>query len=407
MKFRTLLLGISALLVAACAAYFSVTGLSKLFAGAELQVIIMAGSLELAKLISAGFLYNYWKKLHGLLKTYMTIAVVILMFITSVGIYGFLTASYKVTSDQLGVIDKQTETIQLKRDRYSEEVGTYTLEREQLNQSINELSKGLANNVIQYKDEDGNIITTTSSATRKVLQNQLDDFKIQRDKVTEKMDVLNDSITSLDLQILDLKSNNEVAAEIGPLRYISDVTGKDMDTVVNWLALFIVFVFDPLAVTLVIAFSAGVKIDRDEKQKKRVENSYEVYGEEKLPDTVLSSDYAETLSKYEEKFGEDFTEAMNDALYEASQDKPDQPTTEPDIERINGISRAEYEAGEWKQPYDGKPYYYHPWFNWNKTNRWIQVPHAVDFWMKYRGGTVDLLKSFRKNYPDNFTQKIY
>ena len=139
MKFRTLLLGFAALLVAACAAFFSVTGLSKLFAGASLEVILMAGSLELAKLISAGFLYNYWQKLNKLLRGYLSVAIVILMLITSAGIYGFLTSAYKKTSDELGVYDKQVEVIELKKQRFSEELANYDEERTQLNQSINEL----------------------------------------------------------------------------------------------------------------------------------------------------------------------------------------------------------------------------------------------------------------------------
>jgi len=424
MKFRTFLLGLSALAVAACAAYFSVLGLSKLFAGASLEVIVMAGSLELAKLISAGFLYNYWEKLNKLLKGYLTTAVVILMLITSAGIYGFLTSAYKVTSDQLDVIDKQTEVIELKKERYEEELANYNDERNQLNSSIGELSKGLANNVIQYRDTSGQIITTTSSATRKALTAQLEDFKIQRTNVTEKIDVLNDSITSLDLQVLDLTANNEIAAEIGPLRYISDVTGKDMDTVVNWFALFIVLVFDPLAVTLVIAFSSAMKIDKGEKQKKKIEDSYQVYGEVKgtIPDWVdengeypivkdddipfTDEEIDEAINEFNEESAKIEWNENNDSPQE-SQVEPDKSDTNDNVARINGVTRAEYEGGEWREPYDGKPYYHHPWFDWKKSNRWINDKHAVEYWMKYRGGNVNLLNSYRKGYPDNFDEKIY
>jgi hypothetical protein len=69
------------------------------------------------------------------------------------------------------------------------------------------------------------------------------------------MESLNDSITKLDLQVLDMESNNEVAAEVGPLRYLSKITGKSMDVIVNWFTLLIVFVFDPLAVAMVISIN--------------------------------------------------------------------------------------------------------------------------------------------------------
>lgn len=470
MKFRTLLLGFSALLVAGCAAYFSVSGLSKLFAGATISVIIMAGSLEFAKLVSAGFVYNYWPKLNSLLKGYLTFAIVILMLITSAGIYGFLTSAYKQTSDQLGIIDKQTEVIELKKNRFSEQLENYNDERIQLNESITELSKGLANNTIQYKDsETGNIITTTSSSTRKVLTEQLNDFKEQREVVTTKMDVLNDSITSLDLQILEITSNNELAAEIGPLRYISDISGKSMDTIVNWFALFIVLVFDPLAITLIIAFSSAVKIDREDKLI--VENIYQetIYNGKDLTDNIehetivenVTVDYEkilrEAIENYKKKnqhFNDDDTmddggiaqvenqpdivddNSPEDVVDEKSEQEFDKTDVEITMEsnestelpnqklkdaydkfqeernnsksNISNPKWIEYEQqGGWKNPYRDNEYFYHPWFDWNKADRWIYNKHAVDYWIKHKAGTLSQLQKYKDMYPDPDNTKIY
>ena len=122
MKLRTALLGLSALFIASAAAFFSVTGLSKLFAGASTAVILMASSLEFGKLISAGFLYNYWDKINKLLRTYLLKGVGVLILITSAGIYGFLTSAYQVTADQLGVLDKQVELVDLKKGRFQEQL---------------------------------------------------------------------------------------------------------------------------------------------------------------------------------------------------------------------------------------------------------------------------------------------
>lgn len=244
----------STLSLAGTAAYYSVFGLSSLFAGARFEVIIMASALELAKLIVASYLHNHWKKLGWMLKTYLTLGVGILMIITSAGIYGFLTSAYQTTADQLTIVDKQVAVVEMKRDRFSESLEGYKVERAQLSESISELTKGLSNNTIQYKDrETGEIITTTSSSTRRVLNAQLDDMKAQRNSVSIKMEAVTDSITKLDLQILDLESNNEVAAEIGPLRYMAKITGRPMDVIVNWFTLLIVFVFDPMAIAMVIA----------------------------------------------------------------------------------------------------------------------------------------------------------
>lgn len=252
-KILPYLVAISALSVSLSAAFYSVTGLGKMFAGASMQVIIMAGSLEIAKLVVASLLYQYWSKLGALLKIYLTIAVGVLMVITSGGIYGYLSSAYSETSTKLEVISKNVAVYDLKRDRFQIQLDDVTIEKQSLNQSILELTKGLSNNVIQYKDEDGNIITTTSRATRKALEKQLEDAKQQRDKLSLREEALTDSITKIDLLKLDLETNTDIASEVGPLKYIANLTGKSMDQVVNWFIIALMLVFDPLAVALVIA----------------------------------------------------------------------------------------------------------------------------------------------------------
>jgi len=250
-----LLMTISTLGLAISAAYYSVFGLSSLFAGARTEVIIMAGSLEFSKLIIASYLHNNWKTA-GWMKWYLTLAVGVLMVITSAGIYGFLTSAYQKTADQLGVLDKQVQVIDLKKGRFQEQLDYFNIEKNQLSESITELRNGLSNNVVQYRDkETGQIITTTSSSQRRALERQLTSAVESRDGISIKIEVLTDSITSLDLKVLDLESNNEVAAEVGPLRYMSEITGRPMNVIVNWFTLLIVFVFDPLAISMVIALN--------------------------------------------------------------------------------------------------------------------------------------------------------
>ena len=255
------LMAISTFGLAGSAAYYSVFGLSSLFAGARFEVIIMAGALEFSKLIIASYLHNNWKTA-GWMKWYLTLAVGVLMLITSAGIYGFLTSAYQKTADQLGILDKQVQVIDLKKGRFQEQLDYFNVEKKQLSESITELRNGLSNNVVQYRDkETGQIITTTSSSQRRALERQLSSAVESRDGVSRKIEVLTDSITSLDLQVLDLESNNEVAAEVGPLRYMSEITGKPMGIIVNWFTLLIVFVFDPLAISMVIALNKLTKKD--------------------------------------------------------------------------------------------------------------------------------------------------
>ena len=271
---------VSALSLAGCAAYYSVFGISKLFAAQAFAVAIMASILEVSKLVAATYLHRYWKKINILLKGYLTSAVLILMFITSIGIYGFLTASYQTTANELFIIDKQVKIIEMKKSRFQEQMDSYSSEKNQLANSITELSKGLSNNKVQWRDkETGQIMTSTSSKTRRVLQGQLNDFKIQRDNVSIKIESLADSITKLDLNVLDLESNSEAANEVGPLKYVSELLDRPMNQVVNWFILIFIFVFDPLAVVLLIGANKAFDI-HNEKDEEIINTSETNWDEE-------------------------------------------------------------------------------------------------------------------------------
>jgi hypothetical protein len=430
MKLRTILLGLSALSIAGAAAFFSVTGLSKLFAGAALAVTIMAGTLEFGKLITASFLHEHWGKINTLLKTYLTIGVVVLVLITSMGIYGFLTAAYQKTADELTKIDRQVEVVELKKSRYQEQLDSFIDERNNLSLSITELTKGLSNNVIQYTDTTGRLITTTSSATRRVLNDQLDDSKEQRDRISLRIEALTDSVTKLEISILDIEGSSELAAEVGPLKYMSEISGLPMSKVVNIFALMIVFVFDPLAISLVLAFNTSLKIDRGETDKKKVVEKRELYGEEsQLWDNTLQDgleddewdedddklqsemaensheDYRVELSDEQEKILSDIIEESNDVRDEIEYD-------EADLNQDGIVSEEEkrewYEnRGGWRDGYNGQPYYMHPWFDWGKRERWINNRKAIDYWLNYRGGSRKALKEIKSDYPTDFESKTY
>lgn len=453
MKFRTLLLGLSALFIAVSAAYFSVTGLSKLFAGATTEVILMASSLEFGKLISASFLYAYWDRVNKLIRTYLVIGVVVLILITSAGIYGFLTAAYQVTADQLSIMDKQTEMVELKKQRFTEQLESFNIEREGLSETVSELSRGLANNVIQYKDSEGNIITTTSSANRTAFEKQLENARERRDILSSRIDVMNDSITSLDIQVLEIQQGNDIAAEVGPLKYMAEITGQPMNKIVNWFALFIVFVFDPLAVTLVIAFNTAIKLDKDEKTLRNIrkKQEYGLYGDTITPDEDEEDEHpdpTESLINAHEKYkvfksenvlpsishGAGITFGTSDVSKETSQDKPDVDDTE-DKKKVNATMNDELlnlkreirrlpidtdgdgivdgydtdgdglidnfspkSSTRWRYAEHRKPYYARPGFDWNDRNKWINDQNAINYWVTH-------VKTSK--YPDNFDSKTY
>jgi len=254
------------------AAYYSVYGLSSLFAGSQIEVIIMASTLEFSKLVIASYLHNHWKRIGVFLKTYLTLGVVILMLITSAGVYGFLTSAYQSTAFEMDIFNNKVELLETKKDRFITESNRYTIDRNNISNSINELTKGLSNNVIQYKDDDtGKIITTTSSATRSVLNTQLNVSQINYDKLSDKINTLNDSITKYELRIMSVKSESTISSELGPLLYLTELTGKPMNEVVNWFTLLIVIVFDPLAIAMVIALNKYVSYVSNNEDNTKVD----------------------------------------------------------------------------------------------------------------------------------------
>jgi hypothetical protein len=247
------IIAFSALSVSLSAAFYSVSGLGKLFAGASLQVIIMASSLEVAKLVIASLLYQYWDTLNKVLRAYLSIATIVLMLITSMGIYGFLSGAYQETANRAGTVDAQVTLLETKRTNYIGQRDLLVKEKEGLVTSMTNLQSGLANNKTSYVDKKGNLIQSSSSADRKSLERQLDASNNRQESLNVKLDDINTKIFELDNQIIEVKTGSDIAAELGPLKYISGLTGTPMDQIVNYLLLIIIFVFDPLAISLVIA----------------------------------------------------------------------------------------------------------------------------------------------------------
>lgn len=308
---------LSALSVSVSAAFYSVSGLSKLFAGATFEVIVMASSLEVSKLVIASLLYQYWGKINKLLRFYLTLATIILVLITSAGIYGFLSAAYQETATKSGIVDKRVEVLELRKNRFIDSRDYLMTEKGVLDKSISSLRDGLSNNIIQYKDkETGQIITTTSSSTRKALQNELNTAVAQRDKISIRLETATDSINGIDIKILDTESSAEIASELGPLKYLSELTGKPMNIIINVLLLIIIFVFDPLAISLVIASNfmfnqlKGKNENEDTEKDNLVGNPIEISKEAGKIEKELLSDEPkplevsdELLSRLEKELG--------------------------------------------------------------------------------------------------------
>ena len=272
------IIALSALSVSASAAFYSVSGLSKLFAGASFEVIIMAGSLEAAKLIIASLLYQYWDTINKYLRAYLTLAAIILVIITSMGIYGFLSAAYQETYQKLVVNENQIEFLENKAKFYEDDVTRYDQELERISGNISTLSNAKATS-IQVRDTSavGGLRSTVSTAELRLAQQRIGVEEENRKEVNIKRTVAADSLQNIKLKILDLQNDSDTVGELGPLQYLSGLTQTPMDKIINILLLVIIFVFDPLAISLVVAANFAF----DQANKK---NLYDEYEDEIEPD---------------------------------------------------------------------------------------------------------------------------
>ena len=249
------LVGLSALLIAGSAAFFSVFGLSKLFAGAQFAVIIMAGSLEFGKLVAAAFLYRYWDKINPLHKTYMTIATVTLILITSAGIFGFLSNAYQGAT--VG-FEKESTALIYKQDRLDQLEEDKVYLKEELDAAVKELPEN-------YR-----------TARRKLRE----DYQPQISEINKDIITLKGEIGDLKIALV------ATGVEVGPAIYLARIFDTDVDTIVKFFIFVLIFVFDPMAVLFVISYNVTILQDDEEEKKKKKSNKpeknkrwWEVYGE--------------------------------------------------------------------------------------------------------------------------------
>jgi len=298
-KFVLFLVTLSALLLSASAAFFSVYGLSKVFAGAGVSVIIMASVLEGSKLIAAYSLHQNKDILPTSLKTYLSVAIVVLMLITSAGIYGFLSNAYQITSNKNNIAESKINIVRAKSNNLTTRLKSLEDEKESIIKDIAELRNGLSNGtMVSYIDKkSGEKVTSSSSETRKSLESQLNDATKRRDNVSDKIEEISSQVDGFEISILNMETNNDAAAELGPIIYLSKVTNLPMDNLMNYFILMIIFVFDPFAITLVITVSYLVNnLSKSTKKDDFARNNSDILDILKDEETYITQAYEEVTS---------------------------------------------------------------------------------------------------------------
>jgi hypothetical protein len=291
MNWLKYLVGLSAIVVAGCAAYFSVTGLGVLFAGATVSVMVMAGALEFAKLVAATYLKQQWDVIKGFNKWYLATSVATLMLITSAGIFGYLSNAFQQQNLELQKVERDIAVYQTQITKNDAEISRYTT---QLNNQQN-IRNSQESNLSKQIDKD----KSTSRVTQmiKTADKEIASVSKRIDELTIQNNVALDSINSI-------KNNNiELEREVGGFRFVAEAFNVPLNDVVKFFILIIVLVFDPLAVALIIAFNGLIMKRKEEDDlsdwdatlgdgldELMEENykDYEVYGDKKRREDILA-----------------------------------------------------------------------------------------------------------------------
>ena len=262
----------TSLLIAGCAAYFSVYGIGLLFSGAIVSTMIMATSLELGKLVTTAWLFRYWDKSNILLRIYMILAVIALMGITSLGIFGFLTAAFQKSSLENELSNNKIITLESQK----------TLEFQKI-----EGNKQTVSNIFKLRSLQENRLTdvlTNALIARNPIQLQ----SIQN-QITEQIDTLNNQLESESLKlksyeqkallledgIFKLKTDNSQKKDITTFKFVADEFNTTIQKVVKWFIVVLITVFDPLAIVLLLAYNiTNIKSETINNDSGSFKNDY-------------------------------------------------------------------------------------------------------------------------------------
>lgn len=334
------LLGLSATSIAFMAAFFSVSGLAMVYAGSSLLVAIAMGVLEFSKLVTASFLYRYWQDITFKMKSYLVLAVIILMVITSGGIYGYLTNAYQGATISLDKINSEMLLLEDQEKILIEDRDRFISDRQKL---------------LEIRNQDISGITMTDSTRyydSRVRQRAYERYEGELSAINENLDSTNVQLSRIRGKIADNKTKMiDTGVEVGPLVYMARVFNTSMDTVMNWFSLFIVVVFDPLAVVLVIAFNfvlvkmredklaylREVEREKEAERKRQEKERQDRERKERLEKERKEREDKEREERDKRNISIDFRDVIRKVTGQSSKSEKPKPPTIPEEEKQDEV----------------------------------------------------------------------
>ena len=387
MNWLKYLVGFSALIIASCAAFFSVTGLGVLFSGASTAVMVMASTLEFAKLVAATYLKQKWDDIHGVIKWYLVTAVAVIMIITSAGIFGYLSNAFQQQNLKLGQIEREISVFQTQITTNESEINRFTTQITNLQQIRNSQEANISK-VIERNGSTSRLSTMVRNADKEI------------SVISVKINTLAEKNNKNYEEINKIKNNNiETEREVGGFRFVAEMFDVELKKVVKFFIFLIVVVFDPLAIALIVAFNGLIIVKKkkypdfsnlDDLMEENYKN-YEVYGDSVKNEVIMeknpqNSDYSGKNSQNEVK-NEVIVEKIRIPIDSDGDGVVDGWDTDGD-----GLINEWVEIG----PRNGiMPYYAQSGFDWSDRTKWINNQNAINYWLKYKKKQEeDLIKTY-------------
>ncbi len=317
---------ITALTLSGIAAWYSVVGLTAIFAAAVIPIIIMGASLEIAKVVTTVWLHRYWDKCRWAMKTYLTGAVVVLALVTSMGIFGFLSKAHMDQGIPTGDVAAQ---IQLFDEKIAIQKELITSERQNIEAARNTLSQMDAQLTARLDRGDSEAGVERAVQIRAQQRRERNALNAEISAAQKRIEANNQEIQKLNLEKAPIAAKyRQIEAEVGPIKYIAAlIYGDNPDTAtleraVRWVIILLIFVFDPLALMLVIASISSYKWEfetkRDDKEEPFIDNGSKGYLP--LDDSEIESKLSSVTQPEEPKAGN--IELTADGSYKIVQEDP-------------------------------------------------------------------------------------